>query len=99
MCSEHVGAGTPPGYDTFLMLGGGMANHTTYAVWPVSCAQCSAITTANFKQPPLACEVCRSTKVVPVSDPREWKGDGGSEPMPLGTASYCGTDIHSKFLV
>jgi hypothetical protein len=39
------------GYDTFLMLGGGMANHTTHAAWPVSCKVCSSITTANFKQP------------------------------------------------
>ena len=26
----------PCGYDTFLVVGGGMANFTTYASWPVS---------------------------------------------------------------
>jgi hypothetical protein len=64
------------GYDTFLMLGGGMANFTTYAAWPVSCNVCSAITTANYKQSPLVCVECKSTNVIPMTDPQEWKGDG-----------------------
>jgi DNA-directed RNA polymerase subunit RPC12/RpoP len=65
------------GYDTFLMLGGSMANHATYAAWPVSCTVCSAITTANFKQSPLVCQECKSNNVIPVIDPHVWKGDGG----------------------
>lgn len=64
------------GYDTFLMLGGGRANHTTYAAWPVSCKVCSAVTTANFKQSPLVCQKCQSSNVTPMTDPQEWKGDG-----------------------
>lgn len=64
------------GYDTFLRLGGGMADHLTYAAWPVSCKTCKAITTANFKQPPLICQECRSGDVIPPADPRWWKGDG-----------------------
>ena len=53
-----------------------MLNHTTYAAWPVACRVCSDITTANFKQHPLACEVCQSKDVRPMSDPHEWSGDG-----------------------
>jgi hypothetical protein len=64
------------GYDTFLILGGGMMNHTTYAAWPVSCKVCSAITTANFEQTPLACEACNSTNVAQMTEPHEWNGDG-----------------------
>ena len=58
------------------MLGGGMANHTTYEAWPVTCKDCSAITTANFKQTPLVCEVCKSDNVAKITNPHEWKGDG-----------------------
>jgi hypothetical protein len=64
------------GFDTFLMLGGGMTNHTTHAAWPVSCKQCCAVTTANFKQPPLTCQKCQSSDVTPMHTPHEWKGDG-----------------------
>jgi len=65
------------GYKTFLMLGGGLANHTTYAAWPVSCKVCSAVTTANFKQSPLVCEACGGADVIPLTDPAIRKG--GSE--------------------
>ena len=64
------------GYDTALMLGGGMANHTTYAAWPVSCKRCAAITTANFKQLPLICQGCESSDVHPPADLQWWTGDG-----------------------
>ena len=64
------------GYDTFLMLGGGMRNHTTYAAWPVACKVCSAVTTANFKQSPLMCEKCESENVTQITDRHEWQGDG-----------------------
>jgi hypothetical protein len=64
------------GYDTFLILGAGMMNFTTNASWPVSCKVCSAITTANFEQTPLACEACNSTNVGQMTDPHEWNGDG-----------------------
>ena len=63
-------------YDTFLRLGGGMSNHTTFAAWPVACKVCSAVTTANFKRLPLVCLKCDSGNVTPMSDPQEWKGDG-----------------------
>ncbi len=62
------------GYDTFLMLGGGMADHTTYAAWPVSCRACSSITTANFKEKPLVCSRCGSADVTPIMDPTICKG-------------------------
>ena len=64
------------GYDTFLRLGGGMANHTTYAAWPVSCKMCAAVTTANFKQSPLICQACKSREVIPPTDLQWWRGDG-----------------------
>lgn len=64
------------GYDTFLMLGGGMSNHTTYAAWPVSCKTCAAVTTANFKESPLVCQRCKSRDVIPPTDLQFWKGDG-----------------------
>ena len=63
------------GYDTFLMLGGGMAD-STFAAWPVVCKECSAVTTANFEQAPLICQKCQSSNVTPMTDPHEWKGDG-----------------------
>jgi hypothetical protein len=63
------------GYDTFLMLGCGMANHR-YVAWPVCCKGCSAITTANFGQSPLICEECKSFNVVPITNANVWKGDG-----------------------
>ena len=66
------------GYDTFLMLGGGMTNHTTYAAWPVTCPACSAITTANYKQSPLICQKCEASNVTPIADPQLWKGDGNA---------------------
>jgi Zn finger protein HypA/HybF involved in hydrogenase expression len=58
------------------MLGGGLANHATYAAWPVTCRVCAAITTANFKQLPLVCERCESRDVIPLTEPQVWKGDG-----------------------
>ena len=64
------------GYDTFLTLGAGRANHLTHAAWPVSCKDCAAITTANFKQKPLNCQECRSGNVVPMTDRGQWQGDG-----------------------
>jgi hypothetical protein len=53
-----------------------MANHTTYAAWPVSCAVCSAITTANFKEAPLVYQACKTSNVKSITDPCMWKGDG-----------------------
>ena len=64
------------GYDVFLMLGGGRANHTTYAAWPVSCTRCSAVTTANFKNLPPRCMECGSSDVSAFDNPKLWKGDG-----------------------
>ena len=53
-----------------------MANHTTYAAWPVSCKMCAAVTTANFKQSPLVCHPCKGRDVTPPTDLQWWKGDG-----------------------
>jgi hypothetical protein len=53
-----------------------MADHTTYAAWPVSCKACAAVTTANFKQSPLVCQPCKSPDVTPPTDLQWWKGDG-----------------------
>lgn len=53
-----------------------MANHATYAAWPVSCKMCAAVTTANFKQSPLTCQACKSHDVTPAADHQWWKGDG-----------------------
>lgn len=57
-----------------------MTNHTTYVAWPVTCKDCSAITTANFKQTPLVCEVCKSNNVAKITNPHGWKGDGEVSP-------------------
>lgn len=51
-----------------------MANHTMYAAWPVSCRACSSITTANFKEKPLACSQCGNPDVIPITDPTICKG-------------------------
>ena len=64
------------GYETFLMLGGGFSNHRTYAAWPVNCDDCAATTTANFQQAPLVCGKCGGANVVPITDSRNWAGDG-----------------------
>ncbi|RCW87578.1 hypothetical protein C7476_101344 [Phyllobacterium bourgognense] len=64
------------GYSTHLTLGGGMLNHMTFAAWPVRCAKCEAITTANYKNAPLVCEQCSSAEVLAISDPANWSGDG-----------------------
>ncbi len=64
------------GYDTFLITGGGMHNHTKYAAWPVICLSCSAVTTGNFKSSPLLCERCKNSNVSPLTTPDQWKGDG-----------------------
>ncbi len=69
------------GYDTSLFLGAGRANFTTYAAWPVSCSVCAAVTTANFKQTPLACEKCHATDVLPFTDRSIWNGDGEETEM------------------
>ena len=53
-----------------------MANHTTYAAWPVSSKRCAAITTANFKQSPLVCQRCKTRDVISSTDLQWWKGDG-----------------------
>lgn len=53
-----------------------MANHTTYTAWPVSCKVCAGVTTANFKQSPLICQICKSSDVTPPTDPGWWNGDG-----------------------
>lgn len=84
------------GYDEFLTLGGGMANHKTHAAWPVSCKTCEAVTTANFKQSPLTCLECKSLEVIPPTDLEWWKGDGhvveswgtGGEPLELNSGHY-----------
>lgn len=64
------------GYDTFLSVGGGRANHATYAAWPVWCKTCGYVTTANFKKSPLVCGQCKGTEVIKPTDKEWWKGDG-----------------------
>jgi hypothetical protein len=64
------------GHDRFMRTGGGMANHTTYAAWPVSCKSRKAVTTANFKSSPLACLKCGSTNVEPFDAAQNYQGDG-----------------------
>jgi hypothetical protein len=59
-----------------MLLGGGMLSHHTLEAWPVTCNQCSAATTANFKNRPLRCLECDSVDVLPFDDPTLWKGDG-----------------------
>lgn len=64
------------GYDVTLMLGAGKSNHTTFAAWPVSCKACKAVTTANYKQKPLACEMCHDADVLQIHDRALWAGNG-----------------------
>src|ERR1700682_825998 len=64
------------GYDTWLRLGAGRSNHSTYAAWPINVKTCLAVTTANYKKTPLTCERCQSPDVLPFTDPSLWKGDG-----------------------
>jgi hypothetical protein len=64
------------GYGAFLMLGAGRSDFKERASWPVSCATCAKITTANYYKRPLVCEACEGTEVVPLNDPSVWQGDG-----------------------
>lgn len=66
------------GYDTFLLIGGGMESHRENSRWPVSCRKCSAITTANYKKAPLICDECNTSEVTPIDDPSMWQGDSGT---------------------
>ncbi len=63
-------------YETFWVLGAGRADFQTRLDWPVSCSNCRAITTADYKQAPLACKQCNSTEVVKVNDAANTFGDG-----------------------
>jgi len=49
-----------------LMTGGGMRNFRTYDARPVHCAQCHAVTTANFKAQTLTCLRCDGREVTPI---------------------------------
>lgn len=63
------------GYDTFLLIGGGMLDHLKNVAWPIYCKSCNAITTGNHKQEPLTCKACNTMDVVPINDPSVWLGD------------------------
>lgn len=41
-----------------------MESFKVFAAWPVACKDCSAVTTANFKESPLICQACESINVV-----------------------------------
>lgn len=64
------------GYAVFLILGGGIRNHTTYCAWPVTCESCKGVTIANFNRLPLKCLDCGSIYIFSFDEPTFWKGDG-----------------------
>jgi transposase-like protein len=62
------------GYDTALTIGGAMMSPVCY--WPVSCPACRAITRADMRKLPVACEECGSTDVIELGHPLTNAGDG-----------------------
>ena len=64
------------GYDVVVITGAGMLNYQTYAAWPVHCRSCEAVTVANMKTRPLACETCNGTDVVSYAEKELSNGDG-----------------------
>ncbi|MCA0248246.1 MAG: hypothetical protein LCH93_16660 [Proteobacteria bacterium] len=64
------------GHEKSVLVGGGLANHHGFTAWPVSCRDCRAVTTADFKTSPLACLECSGTDVQPFSDPTMFESPG-----------------------
>lgn len=64
------------GLDEFLLIGGGLGNHQTFAAWPVSCRTCGTVTTANEKASPLTCLDCGGLDVEQFDSAANWLGDG-----------------------
>jgi hypothetical protein len=55
-------------YAETLTLGAGMANHATFAAWPVHCRDCEAVSTANMKVTPVVCQACKGSQVTSYMD-------------------------------
>ena len=70
---------TACGYEAGIAIGGARESFEEYSAWPVTCADCRAITNANTQKSPLACDDCSSENVIELQDPRTYAGDGTDE--------------------
>ena len=70
------------GYTASFIVGALMSDHGYVSRWPVSCADCSEISSANVLAAPLTCSKCGSRKVVELQDNRH-AGDGGKTVLSL----------------
>ena len=64
------------GYQVGIRVGGPRAGFREYSAWPVTCAVCRAITSANTCKLPLVCRECGSSNVIELQDSRTYTGDG-----------------------
>jgi hypothetical protein len=64
------------GYDIELTISGARSSSNEYSNWPVSCADCHTISSANIRALPLRCANCNSQKVTELQDPSVYAGDG-----------------------
>jgi hypothetical protein len=60
-----------------LLIGGLMETFQEVSYWPVACADCRAITSANTREIPLVCSECGSSNVIELQDARTYAGDSG----------------------
>jgi len=67
---SSVQAFCPCGLETEIMIGGGMMDHETNCLFPCCCEKCHSLVEANILVKKLRCPKCRSTKIIPYSDPR-----------------------------
>ena len=64
------------GYEVGLTIGGLRKTFQEVSYWPVTCAGCRAITSANTRLLPLVCGECGSSNVVEIQESRTYAGDG-----------------------
>ena len=70
------------GYDTQIGIGPTMSDPADH--WPVCCRACARVTTCDYNDPELVCNLCWSTDVMPMADRRFWMGDGGDDAFDVG---------------
>lgn len=75
---SSVRAFCPCGVDEEIMIGGGMIDYETHCSFPCCCEKCHSLIEANLLVKQLRCPKCRSTKIIPYSDPRLTGEPGGN---------------------
>jgi predicted RNA-binding Zn-ribbon protein involved in translation (DUF1610 family) len=64
------------GYNASFIVGALMSDHGDISRWPVSCADCNEISSANVLASPLKCSKCGSNNVVELQDNHAGGGGG-----------------------